>query len=80
MPKLRASQRKRVIINAAAKVAEDIGLVNITFTNVADACAVETSDSTVRHYFPHLQDLQKSVYKGNLKLQLQAIEMGLIEK
>ena len=78
--RMNAANRKRMIRVNAAVLAGEIGLANITFENVADRCPVETSASTVRHYFRYLHDLQTECVDFNPDLREQAVQLGIVEK
>lgn len=79
MTRMNAHHRKRMIRVNAAILANEIGLAELTFENVASKCPVETSPSTVRHYFKYLSDLQVEACGDDPTLMTQAREMGLIE-
>jgi AcrR family transcriptional regulator len=59
--RLDANSRRKMIVDAAIKCAEDKGLFLITFGDVAAACRVATSEATVRRYFHTSQDLRDAV-------------------
>ena len=80
MTRMSAVHRRQMIRRNAAVVASEIGLANLTFNNVADACPVQTSPSTVRHYFTYLSELQLAAIHVDPDLRPQAVAMGLITK
>ena len=57
MIRLTARERRSIIVEAIIKLADDIGKYNLTHDNVAEACTVETSRHTVKHYFRTKQKL-----------------------
>ena len=57
MIRLSADGRRSIITRAIEKLADEIGTYNLTHDNVAEACAVETSRHTVKHYFRTKQRL-----------------------
>lgn len=79
MTRMNATQRKKMIRNNATILANEIGLANLTFENVAERCPVKTSASTVRHYFQYIGDLQAEACGDDPILIIQAHALGLIE-
>lgn len=59
--RLTPEQRKTLIINAAVKVSNDVGLFTWTRKQVAAACTLPTDFETVKHYFPKNDELRKIV-------------------
>lgn len=57
MIRLTADERREVIEQAIVKLAAEIGKYNLTHDNVAEACSVDTSRHTVKHYFRTKQKL-----------------------
>ena len=57
MVRLSADERRSIITRAIEKLADEIGTYNLTHDNVAEACTVETSRHTVKHYFRTKQRL-----------------------
>lgn len=49
--RLSAEERRAVITTAIERLAIEIGVYNLTHDNVAEACSVQTSRHTVKHYF-----------------------------
>jgi AcrR family transcriptional regulator len=49
--------RRLVILDAAVALANEKGILEVTFDNVADRCQVDTSKHTVRKYFGTVQAL-----------------------
>ena len=80
MARMNAAHRKRMIRTNAAVLAAEIGLAELTFENVAEKCPVDTSPSTVRHYFQYIGDLRLAAVDVDAKLRPQAVAMGLIER
>lgn len=80
MPRMSATHRRRMIRKNAAVLAVKIGLSEITFESVAEACPVKTSASTVRHYFQYLGDLRLAAVEVDETLRPQAVLLGLISK
>lgn len=50
--KLPATTRQALILDAAIRCANRDGLLRVTWAAVAAECEIETSDRTVRAYFP----------------------------
>ena len=81
--KLDADSRKALIVTAAinlANKAEDIGV--ITWTSVADACSIATTERTARHHFQKVRNLLKQMSGDSrlcLKCRSQIEDMGLSE-
>lgn len=77
------SARLAIITDAAVKVANEDGLDQVSHQKVADACSVETSFETVRHYAPRKNDLYVLVLESGKRLNKKVTEtakaMGLIK-
>lgn len=61
--RLTAEQRYAIVLDAAVRLANRIGLANVNHRNTAKACEVYTSIATVRHYFPRKNDLWNAILK-----------------
>lgn len=59
--KLPATTRRALILDAAIRVANRDGLLRVNWNAVAAECDMETSDRTVRAYFPRYQALWDAV-------------------
>lgn len=59
--RLTGVQRKNVVLAGALKVSKRDGLLNWTRKDVADACAVPTSEITVKRCFPSVEALRTAV-------------------
>jgi AcrR family transcriptional regulator len=59
--RLTASQRRTVILNAALRVANEDGLVNLSYAKVAKRCEVATKVSTIRYHYPQKITLWQAV-------------------
>lgn len=59
--KLPATVRRTIILDAAIRVANRDGLLRVTWNAVADECETETTDRTVRAYFPRYQALWDAI-------------------
>lgn len=79
MARLNATKRRRMIAQAALKVAQgSTGLIGVTHDTVAIECPVVTSASTVRHYFSTVGDLQLECVTLDPTLRDVAISLGII--
>lgn len=56
--RLDGRSRRKLIEDAVRKVAAEKGVLHVTHESVAAACAVETSEATVRRYFHTAADLR----------------------
>lgn len=63
--RLTPEQRKRLILNAAVKVADDIGVFNFSITNVSRHLS-GTSKATIKHYYT-MDQLRTAVINEALK-------------
>lgn len=62
MARLSPELRRKVIFNAALKVTKRQQSVHgWTRQDVAEACTIETSAETVKHYFPNHEELRIKV-------------------
>jgi DNA-binding transcriptional regulator YbjK len=61
--RLDGATRRKLILDAARKVADREGVLHLTHENVAEACEVDTSAATVRRYFHTTADLRDAVSK-----------------
>lgn len=52
--------RRKIVLNAAVKLARENRVEGFTQQDVADACEVETTRETVKRYFPTIADLRKA--------------------
>jgi DNA-binding transcriptional regulator YbjK len=59
--KLPAPTRRTIILDAAIRVANRDGLLRVNWNAVASECEMETSDRTVRAYFPRYTALWDAV-------------------
>lgn len=59
--KLPATTRRALILDAAIRVANRDGLLRVNWNAVAAECDMETSDRTVRAYFPRYTALWDAV-------------------
>lgn len=59
--KLPAATRQSLILDAAIRCANRDGLLRVTWNAVALECEVETSDRTVRAYYPRYTALWNAV-------------------
>lgn len=59
--KLPATTRRTLILDAAIRCANRDGLLRVTWNAVATECEIETSDRTVRAYFPRYEALWNAV-------------------
>lgn len=81
MARLNPTNRRRMIAQAALKVAQGSqGLIGVTHDTVAFECPVATSASTVRHYFSTVGDLQLECLALDPSLRAVAISLGVITK
>lgn len=53
--------RRAVILDAAVSLANEDGLLGVTFDSVADRCEIDTSKHTVRKYFGTLPGLYSEI-------------------
>ena len=77
--KLPPAQRIAIILTAAVNVANEKGLGEVTFSNVAKVCAMKTTPRTVQHYYK-IGDLRKAVIadeRTNPEVQDEAVAMGM---
>lgn len=80
MARLNAETRRRMIAQAALKVAGDpCGLAGVNHGSVSKRCPVSTSASTVRHYFQTQKDLQLECLALDENLREEAVSLGLID-
>lgn len=80
MVRLSAENRRRMIAQAALKVAKDpCGLAGVNHSAVAKRCPVQTSTHTVRHYFALQAELQLECLALDETLRQQAVDLGLVE-
>lgn len=59
--RLSRDQRRRLLIEAAERVARQHGVYNVTHRSVADECVVQTSTITVKKYFPTKAEILAAV-------------------
>lgn len=59
--KLPATTRQNLILDAAIRCANRDGLLRVTWNAVATECEIETSDRTVRAYFPRYTALWDAI-------------------
>lgn len=59
--KLPATTRQTIILDAAIRCANRDGLLRVTWNAVAAECEIETSDRTVRAYFPRVSALWDAI-------------------
>jgi hypothetical protein len=59
--KLPATTRRNIILDAAIRVANRDGLLRVTWNTIATECSTETTDRTVRAYFPRYSLLWDAV-------------------
>jgi DNA-binding transcriptional regulator YbjK len=59
--RLDGNTRRKLILQAARKVADRDGVLKLTHEAVAEACEVETSAATVRRYFHTAADLRDAL-------------------
>lgn len=76
--RLDPEQRKRMIVQAAIKIAKERGLQHVNHSAVAKRCPLQTSTSTVRHYFTTQIDLQTACVIIDDSLTDAAKELGVI--
>ena len=80
MARLNRTKRRRMIAQAALRIAQGAGgLESVTHDAVASACPVDTSASTVRHYFKAIIDLQIECVTLDPSLHSVAVSLGVIE-
>lgn len=53
--------RRKIMLAAAVAIANEKGLLAVTFDNVADRCSVDTSRHTVKYYFRTIPALYSAV-------------------
>lgn len=81
-PKLPPDERKAVIITAAVEVANEKGIGELTFQNVAEACRMKTTVRTVCHYFK-IGELRQAVIndeRANKMVRDDAVALGWMVK
>ncbi|QBQ72069.1 homeobox-like domain superfamily protein [Agrobacterium phage Milano] len=59
-----ADERKEYILLNGAKLADQVGLNNVTAKLVSAVCDVNTSVMTIRHYFNNQRILQEAIAKS----------------
>ncbi|QIW87545.1 hypothetical protein Ab1vBOLIVR4_gp28 [Agrobacterium phage OLIVR4] len=64
-----ADERKDYILENGARLAEVIGLENVTAKLVSRVCEINTSAMTIRHYFNNNRILQKEIASRDTKAQ-----------
>ena len=77
--RLTEKQRRAIIVQAGVEVALDIGLVNVTYNNVAEKCSAQTSVGTIRAYFKTKASLWRSITKHSDELRAQAQVLGVVK-
>lgn len=65
--RLTVEERKAIILSAALKVARLKGLDQVTYQNVAEACASPTTAATVRYYVGPNRAIRQLVVKRVLE-------------
>lgn len=60
-----ADERKEYILENGARLADVIGLDNVTAKLVSQVCPVNTSVMTIRHYFNNQRILQNAIAKSS---------------
>lgn len=80
---MNTDMRRNVIISAALRVAAARGIAHVTFRSTAEACEVETSWGTVKHYMKTIPDLQRAVMaraavEGNRDIVQSCERLGLV--
>lgn len=80
MTRMQPETRRAMIVTAGVKLAKDIGLANVTYTNLAAACPVTTSDATVRYHFKNYRALWVAIAKKDREaLWNQAVDLGVVD-
>nr|DAF77122.1 MAG TPA: MBDR REGULATOR, TETR FAMILY [Caudoviricetes sp.] len=59
-----ADERKEYILENGARLADQIGLNNVTAKLISAVCDVNTSIPTIRHYFNSKRILQNAIAKS----------------
>lgn len=79
--KLTPDHRRKVIINAALNVVERHGLGHVTFKSVSENAAIQTSPSTVKHYFPTRDELWNATIDADTtgRAHQEALHMGFVD-
>ena len=78
--RLTPKERKQIILDAATRLSNELGLHNWTQQRVADECRVQTSLDTIKKYFGTTDNLRRAVLKHkdcSDMVRLQADAMGL---
>lgn len=81
MARLDTEQRKRMIIQAALRIATETedGLSKVNHSTVAKRCPIHTGKSTVKYYFAKQIDIQKACLEMNKDLLEQAVRLGVVD-
>lgn len=77
-PRLDPEQRKRMISQAALKIATEKGLLHVNHSAVAKRCPIQTSPALVRYYFTTQIELQKACITLDDDLTSSAKELGIV--
>jgi AcrR family transcriptional regulator len=76
---MQTADRKQMILNAAMRIANERDFTAVNHSSVAKRCTIQTSTSTVRHYFKQQRDLWREVYDMDHKgFRDKAVAVGLI--
>lgn len=78
--RMQTGDRKRMILQAAVTVANGPKmLAGVTHGAVCKQCVIQTSQRTVRRYFPLQRDLWLAVYEHDeTAFKVQAVALGVI--
>ena len=71
--------RKALIIGAAVDLSLKHGLSNWTRRQLADACSVQTSEETIKHYFKTMDEIRRQALasdRATVLLKYQGLAMG----
>lgn len=63
--RLPRNSRRSIIVAAAVRQANELGLAGVTQETVAERCAYECSPRTVRRAFPRVSDLWRAVAESD---------------
>lgn len=79
--RLPPERRRHMIWTAAVQLSKTVGLLGWTRKDVAAACAVTTSDETVKHYFKSQDEFRKLIAQSDEadeQIKSDAKSVGLI--
>ena len=78
--RLNADHRRAMIVTAGVKLAAEVGLAEVDYSNLAKACPVDTSAATVRYHFKNYRSLWLAIAKQDREnLWGQAVALGVAD-